>query len=268
MNVVGMYRKDPNQGQDFSSVLAPRLKVGSVNGDVDLRPFCTSTNQYSLSACAGNSTADAVEILDRIDGKPSIELSRLFVYAKARELHQELNKDRGTYISTCFEVLSRFGICSEAAWPYLTEKVHVTPSIKALREATGHKIHSYYRIGTGGHERVDAVITALRAKHPVVFGTLIPTWFGEWRGTSVINHPKDDGPTAGGHAMILVGWDSGKSAFIVKNSWGRAWGDDGFWYMSPEYLAWENTWDLWVPTRGYSFRKPADETTVTVIKDE
>jgi C1A family cysteine protease len=274
----GNYRLDTDPGinKDFKTSLAPTLKA-SGSGDPDLRPYCTPTHQWSLSACAGNATADSVEILDALDEAakakkesrkplPTVQLARLFVYAKARELHQELSKDQGTYISSCFEVLSRFGICSEQTWPYDTSKVFVTPSIKALREATGHKIHSYYRISETGSERVDAVLTALRAYHPVVFGTLIPAWFGQWNGTDVINHPKDKEPLAGGHAMILVGWSSAKSAFIVKNSWGTAWGDRGYWYMSPEYLAWNNTWDLWVPTRGYSFIHGVDETTVTIIK--
>ncbi len=48
----------------------------------------------------------------------------------------------------------------------------------------------------------------------------------------------------GGHAIALVGWDDtysrenftvqppGDGAFIVKNSWGPGWGDDGYFYLS------------------------------------
>jgi len=282
MTRFGNYRLDidPGINKDFTRSLAPALRASAnaSSGDPDLRPYCSDTNQWSLSACAGNATADSVEILDAQDEEykaakegrakvPIAQLARLFVYAKARELHQDLDKDQGTYISSCFEVLSRFGICTEKLWPYDASKVFVTPSIKALREATGHKIHSYYRVHEDGNDRVDAVLLALKAKHPVVFGTLIPSWFSTLRDSNPVTRPKDNEQTAGGHAMIIVGWSSAKSCFIVKNSWGKAWGDEGYWYMSPEYLAWESTWDLWVPTRGYAFTKPVDETTVTVIKE-
>lgn len=262
-NMETFYRRDidPGLDKDFTTKLAPSLKA-STAADPDLRPYCTSTNQYSLSACAGNATADSVEILDAFDGKPHLELSRLFVYSKSRELHQELNKDQGTYISTCFEVLSRFGICEETEWPYDISKVFITPSLISLREATGHKIHSYYHISEEGNDRIAAVLTALRSNHPVVFGTQITQAFEQYTG-GVLSVPTGD--VIGGHAMIIVGWDSKVNAFIVKNSWGSTWGQGGFWYMSPDYLTWDNTWDLWVPTRGYAFGQKPDDQAIPIV---
>ena len=39
----------------------------------------------------------------------------------------------------------------------------------------------------------------------------------------------------GGHAVALVGYDQNR--FIVRNSWGRSWGDNGFAYASNAYAA-------------------------------
>ncbi len=36
------------------------------------------------------------------------------------------------------------------------------------------------------------------------------------------------GPFLGGHAIIIVGWDDAEECFIVKNSWGEDWGEDGY----------------------------------------
>lgn len=250
----------PAKDRDFTSELVPSLTATSA-GDVDLRRYCTDTNQFNIGACAGNATADSVELLNAIElekqGKPNlVQLSRLFVYSMARGMMDEdgdgqadIDKDQGTYIRLCFEVLSTYGICDESVWPYDTSKVFTVPSFKAIRQATAHRIHSYYRINEEGEDRLAAVRTALRSKHPVVFGTLVTQDFMTLRGAGPVNLPL--GGTAGGHAMLIVGCIG--ENFLVKNSWGPNWGDHGYWLMTPEYLMWESTWDLWVPVMASLF---------------
>lgn len=252
MSDIYGYKRDPienwSQDFDFKTDLMPKLKTAVANGDVDLRPFCTNTDQQQISACAGNATADSVEVLNRASGLPGIEASRLFVYACARDLNGALDKDEGTFIATCFDVLSRFGICTEKTWGYDTDKVFVRPSLLAMREATRHKINSYYRIKSGGEDRLAEIISALRAHHPVVFGTLVDQAFEDFGGSNTVDQPK--GTTVGGHAMMIVGYLEAQNLFIVKNSWGSGWRDKGFAYFTPAYLTWDQTWDLWVPTLG------------------
>lgn len=252
------YIPDPASPADYSfkATLAPRL-IQAAAGDVDLRPFCTETNQFSASSCVGNATADAVEIRDAIEGRPRVQLSRLFVYTLARNMMDmdhdgrgDINVDHGTQIRLAFDVLSKFGICTETTWAYDLSKLFVLPSLKAMREATGHRIHSYYRIDGTGNERCDQVIQALRGNHPVVFGTQIDTNFFGVHDSTPVGVPT--GKIEGGHAMIVVGYSGGN--FIVKNSWGQGWGDGGFWYMTPEYLGWDRTQDIWVPTGGTTFK--------------
>lgn len=250
---------------DFTTQLKPKLTLGL--GDIDLSGFTTETNQFGLSACAGNATGDSIEVLNDIEEKdlaaaegrspnPPTQVSRLFIYSLARGMMDDdgdgqgdIDKDEGTYIRLCFEVLSRFGVCDETVWPYNEAKVYTAPSIKAMRQAVGHRIHSYYRIKELGDDRLDAIVSALRARHPVVFGTLVDRAFMQPNGPSVVSPPT--GATAGGHAMLIVGYVNGN--FLVKNSWGKGWRDNGFVLFSPEYMKWTNTWDLWVPTLGTKF---------------
>jgi C1A family cysteine protease len=249
---LGGYRKDPVdiRDTDFKSLGGAVKTAATTAGDIDLRPYCTESNQYEARACAGNASADSVEILNAVEGRPRVELSRMFIYAMARTEHGDLNKDEGTYIRTCFKVLSKYGICPESSWPYDLNKLFVSPSIMAQRNALGHKVHSYYRINGSGQERLNQVIAALRAKKPVVFGTQITDAFTKFSGSTPVGRPT--GPTIGGHAMIIVGYVGGN--FIVKNSWGKGWGAGGFCFMKPEYISWSETQDLWVPTLGMSFK--------------
>jgi hypothetical protein len=187
----------------------------------------------------------------------------MFIYTLCRQLmdedndgHSDINRDDGTYIRLAFDVLSRFGVCredlpiSQGGWPYDLQKLHVLPSLKAMRSATGHRIHSYYRITETGDSRLDSIVSALQGSHPVVFGTQLDSSFLKVNDATPIGIPT--GKSIGGHAMIVVGYVGG--LFIIKNSWGLDWGENGFGFMRPEYLAWSKTSDLWVPTKGMAFR--------------
>jgi hypothetical protein len=258
------YRPDPPKSTDknFTDILRPRL-VRALQEDVDLRQYCTNSDQYSLGACAGNASADSVEILNAIEGKPSVQLSRLFLYTLARNMMDEdgdgrtdIDKDEGTYIRLCFDVLSKFGICREdipagkGGWPYDLKKAFTLPDLKAMRAATSHRIHSYYRIYETGNSRIDAIIDALQGRHPVVFGTVVDEVFRSLRD---LTPGSCSGTPIGAHAMVIDGYLRGLG-FIVKNRWGDIWGEHGFCIMKPEVFTSYNTNDLWVPTSGVTFR--------------
>jgi C1A family cysteine protease len=35
----------------------------------------------------------------------------------------------------------------------------------------------------------------------------------------------------GGQAVLAVGYDDANKRLIVRNSWGKGWGDEGYFYM-------------------------------------
>lgn len=253
---------DQTPDRNFGAELAPKL-VKAVSGDVDLSQYATETNQYNLQSCTGNATADALELLNALAGRPPVQLSRLFIYTLARNATDDnrdgkpdIDLDEGTQIRLCFDVLSKFGVCREdlpaghGGWPYDMAKVKLLPDLMAMRSATAHRLHSYYRVTEVGQARLDRMLEALRASHPIVFGTPVDQTFEEISDTTPWER---SGPSLGGHALLIVGYLH-SAGFLVKNSWGSSWGFNGFCYMRAEQFLTEDVQDIWVPTQGTGFK--------------
>ena len=47
----------------------------------------------------------------------------------------------------------------------------------------------------------------------------------------------------GGHAVVAVGYDDTQGRFRIRNSWGAAWGQNGYFTMPYQYLLEENLSD-------------------------
>jgi hypothetical protein len=53
------------------------------------------------------------------------------------------------------------------------------------------------------------------------------------------------------HALLLIGWDDDKGAWLVKNSWGEAWGEKGYGWI--KYGASNiGLWAAWIETPGWN----------------
>ena len=267
---LGGYQPDPHDAESlqqywgFESRLRAHLPSGA--GSVDLRPYASPRhNQVQTSSCVAQSVVKALENLERqkqcrdlgidpaqLGPQDHTDLSVLALYYLCRERMDppQIAEDKGTYIALACDCLRRFGVCAEAAWPFDLTQLFVSPSMHAMREAFLHKISAYYRIESTGQERVQSVIDALRAQHPVVFGTLVGNdWdaYEHYQAGQVLRLPQS-GAQRGGHATHLVGWDEPRGLFIGENSWGNAWGDDGFYWMDPEVIASPSSDDFWVIT--------------------
>jgi len=66
---------------------------------------------------------------------------------------------------------------------------------------------------------------------PVTTGFTIHNDFQEWDGKGVYTWDHTSAET-GGHAVVIVGWgkeeDTGLDYWLVRNSWGPSWGDNGY----------------------------------------
>jgi len=244
---------------DFEGQLKPHLATAP--GSVDLRPYSSPRHdQGQTGSCVAQSVVKSLENLERqklcaqqglqpsqLGPEDHKNLSALALYYLCREkmTPSRVSEDTGTYVSLACDCLRLFGVCTEESWPFDPRKVFEAPSIMAMREAYDHKISAYYRIRSTGQDRVDNVIAALRSRHPVVYGTEVGENWIRYRAGQVLGRPD---AAQGAHATHLVGWDQARAVFIGENSWGRQWGDDGYYLMAPEVIAAPTSLDFWVVT--------------------
>ena len=84
----------------------------------------------------------------------------------------------------------------------------------------------------------DDVKAQLAQNNPVIISFKVSTAWMRLRGSDVFTEPTPPpgDKHQGGHAMTIVGYDERKQAFRLINSWGKAWGDHGYAWMSYNLL--------------------------------
>ena len=218
---------------------APELKVrmgGPLPQRVDLRPFCSPVeNQGHINSCAGNAVVGALEYHQRKSGHPNKDLSRLFVYYNARKIGDTQNEDSGTYIHHVMASVLAFGVCPERMWPYMEDRCLIRPEEACYANAQEFAAVSYARTGNGQNAKA-----AVAAGLPIVFGASFPAEMLQVEAalTKEIKRPTvwPEAPNFG-HAMLIVGYDEGREAWLVRNSWGPGFGDGGHCWIDYQVMS-------------------------------
>ena len=214
---------------------------------VDLRQLYSTPveDQGNLGSCTGNAIAEAIELIDKKNGK-NTEVSRLFIYYYERLLEGTVNYDNGAYIRDGIRACYTYGAPLESLWPYNISKFRTAPTSAAVQDAARRKVTLYERATD-----FNACINALANGYPVVIGFTVYSSFESgnwWYTTANMPYPNTRSESVlGGHAVLLVGYNNSTQRFIVKNSWGTNWGDHGYFYMPYQVIQNTNmSSDFWV----------------------
>jgi hypothetical protein len=238
----------------FSRVHKQLIRVAKSydsTGEYVIPELTPISNQGPYGSCVANAWCDALEILDGLDGADAVEqLSRLFLYWLSRYLHMATNKDGGTYLRAGAHQLRKIGVVVEQYFPY--EKGNVFPEdvpLDLYTMASNNRLVNFYRVESSGLDRLGELELAIRASHPAVFGAPVSQAFCEYRGgEQIFRRPND---WVGRHAMIITGVRrrNGRYEFLLRNSWGLGWGDDGHVWVDESYVDWDEFEDIWVGTK-------------------
>ncbi|OGW74628.1 MAG: hypothetical protein A2Z72_06185 [Omnitrophica bacterium RBG_13_46_9] len=221
----------PDRRDFLYSAIRPVVKLPD---KTDLREWCSEVEQQGrLGSCTAQALAGNIEFLDKRVDAVYVDVSRLFIYYNERALEGTVDYDSGASLRDGIKTLKKDGTCHEENWPYVISRFDKKPPARCYTEARLHRIESYHRLNT-----LSEMLTCLTEGYPFVFGFAVYESFESEsvKRTGVVHMPKEKERVIGGHAVMAIGYDRQKKRFLVRNSWGRQWGMDGYFTMPFEYL--------------------------------
>lgn len=232
---IGGYR--PGQKSEDAKIheLA-RFSREELPPKVDLRKYMTAVEEQVGNSCVANAFVGAYEYLAKRNLGESDDVSRLFVYYNARSLDGSETEDAGTQMQLAIKALTEYGACSEEIWPNDKNRIFEEPDENAYEHAANFTIEEAEFIETD----LDLWRHTLAEGYPIAFALNTFESFDDAtknRGRVPIPKKSDNvRNTHGWHAMLCVGYCDKDRMFIVRNSWGSEWGDQGYCYIPYEYV--------------------------------
>mmetsp|Transcript_54406 Transcript_54406/g.124025 ORF Transcript_54406/g.124025 Transcript_54406/m.124025 type:complete len:366 (+) Transcript_54406:335-1432(+) len=205
-------------------------------------------DQSQSNSCAANAVAGAYEYLAKraamARGDSVGDISRLFIYYVGRKRDQLrwgentsiAPKDQGMTLASAIEAAQLKGACLADTWPFDLSNVNKKPSSDALDEAMRYKVGVARKISLDLDEMRETLAEGL----PIIFGLKLTEAFFYPPKSGFISTPDPSDPQSashGLHAMLMVGYSDREQAFIVRNSWGKGWGNNGYCYLPYDYGA-------------------------------
>jgi C1A family cysteine protease len=258
--------RDYTEYQKEIKAISKKLGIGTgkkkAASSVDLRQWCSPVeNQGTLGSCTAHAGIGIIEYYEKKAFNKHIEGSRLFLYKVTRNLMQ-VKGDTGAWLRDVMAALVLCGVPAEKYWPYNVADFEKEPDAFIYSVADNYEALKYFC-----HDPLGAKIP-----YPAVLDSVkkyleagIPSMFGFWGFSSYkdsdvvggIPYPGEGEKAEWGHAIVAVGYDdakkiknlkSGKTttgALLIRNSWGKEWGDKGYGWLPYDYVLYNVASDFW-----------------------
>jgi C1A family cysteine protease len=258
------FRDFTEKTEEIKMVLGQKkvLKAKNMPKSIDLREWCSPIeDQGSIGSCTAQAGAGVIEYYDKRSFGRHIDASRLFLYKVTRNL-MKTKGDTGAYLRKTMGAMVLFGVPPEDYWPYTDDEkgFDQEPPAFCYAFALNYQAIRYFRhdsLGTKAEEILQKVKTYLSKSHPSMFGFTVYNSIEQAESTGRIPFPSSKERIEGGHAIIAVGYDDkmkiknkfGKiettGALLIRNSWGKEWGEKGYGWLPYEYILKGLAEDFW-----------------------
>lgn len=209
----------------------------TVQQAVDLRKFASEIgDQGQTSRCMAFAWTHAMELIANMHGKPFPRLCPNFTMYQLQRLQGDARDwawaQRGGE-GACGGVragrsLLEHGTCRKQLWPDEAKRPTVDePQLD--RDAKAYRL-----TGKPFAVEVEELKQVLSAGCPVQISMTTGDAFGDIGRDGVIKVAENPKGDHGWHAMLCVGYLG--NHFIIKNSWGKGWGDQGYCYAPRRIL--------------------------------
>jgi hypothetical protein len=143
------------------------------------------------------------------------------------------NCEEGIEFIDAFDLIRDNGICKWVDFKYDGTKLKCTPSPdnKVYAKASPFSGYRFFR----ARRSFDKFMEYLDAGIPLIIGiytseTMFKDGFSSEKKTPYFWNPSEN-DMLDYHAILCVGYDKAKESFILLNSWGPKWGDNGYCYI-------------------------------------
>jgi hypothetical protein len=215
-----------------------------VPAEVDPRCYMSLRDQQQLGSCSGASRTALEERLNQLATKTTAKLllSMMFAYLTNQKCCGCFGSDNGATIAGSVQAAGQYGICHESLMPYTGEYFTAIPD-GAVTEGKAHLVQSHTVISD-----YDTAIQYLGTAGVIQIGIPVGNAFQSCQGPLTLSAVRQDARNPeGGHALAVIGYVTAESAgsnsaddrkwLVGQNSWGRAWGAGGFFFIEP--AAWD-----------------------------
>jgi C1A family cysteine protease len=230
-------------------LLAPRPVTARLPKSVDLRPQCQPVwDQGNLGSCTAHGSSFVDQFVQTKEGLPVVMPARLQVYYCTRMIEGTVDTDSGAMVRDALKAIAKYGVAPESAWPYKVSKFAVRPPASVIQMAAQHVCTQYMRLTKDlGHLK-----QCLADGYPFTFGFTVYDSFESdaVAASGIVPMPAKTESVLGGHCVAAVGYQDNRSYagggyFIVRNSWGLSWGQQGHCFMPYAYVTGTLASDFW-----------------------
>jgi len=191
-------------------------------------------DQGNLGACVSHGTGAAYSYdLAKQGAEKNFTPARLFIYYNGRVIENTVSSDSGLTIADGAKSINQYGCPPESDWAYSIGQYTMKPPQQAYTDGAARQSVKYARVP----QTVVDMQACLTGGYPIVIGFTVYESFesSEVAGTGIVPMPGPGERVMGGHCTLLAGYQP-DGTWILRNSWGRDWGQQGYFTMPQQYL--------------------------------